>query len=165
MTRKVVLILLIIACILWIGFIFSNSLDSGSESSDKSQGVTEFVNDIASAIGIKTPISHKFIRNMAHFIEFAVLALLSASTISVFAYPRVRQHTALALAVSLISIPFCALIAIIDEIIQKFSVGRASQLTDVLLDSCGAVCGIALFTVSYLVFVIIRDRKNKKLHG
>ena len=160
MARKVALILLIIACILWVGFIFSNSLDNGSESTDKSQDVTEFINDVATSIGIQKPVSHKFVRNMAHFFEFAVLAVLSASTVSVFAYPRVHQHTVLALATSLLSLPFCALIAIIDESIQKFSQGRASQLADVLLDSCGALCGIALFTISYLVFIIIRDRKN-----
>ena len=161
MARKVALILLIIACVLWVGFIFSNSLDNGMESTDKSQGVTEFINKVASAVGIDKPISHKFVRNMAHFVEFTVLALISASAVSIFAYPRVRQHTALALAVSLIAIPFCALIAVIDEMIQKFSQGRASQLADVLLDSCGAVCGMALFTASYLVFVFIRDRRKK----
>ena len=162
MARKVVLILLIIACVLWVAFIFSNSLDNAGESANKSQGVTEIINDIASSVGIHKPISHKFVRNMAHFFEFTVLAILSTSTISVFAYPRVRQHTALALAVSLLSIPFCALIAIIDELIQKFSQGRSSQLADVLLDSCGAICGVTFFTLSYILFIIIRDNRNKQ---
>ena len=135
MARKIAIILLIIACILWICFIFSNSMDNGSESTEKSQGVTEFLNRIASAVGFKKTISHRFVRNMAHFTEFAVLAILSSSAISVFIYPRVRQYTAPALLFTLTSLPFCALVAIADELIQKFSQGRASQLADVLLDS------------------------------
>ena len=162
MKRKIVLILRIVMCILWIGFIFLNSMENGMESTEKSQGVTRFLNNVASALGYKKTISHKFVRSLAHFVEFAVLAVLSASAISVFIYPRVRYRTSLALILPLLSLPFCAVIASVDETIQKFSQDRASQFSDVILDSFGALCGILFFILSYLIFIIIRNKYTVK---
>ena len=163
MARKIAFILLIVACILWVGFIFSNSLDNGNESGEKSAGVTEFVNKVAIAVGIEKTISHAFVRNMAHFVEFSVLALLSSAAIAVGIYPRVKIHLVYALLFSAISVPFSFIIAVIDELIQKFfSTGRACQLTDVLLDTCGALCGAALFALSYILFTVIKDKCDKQ---
>lgn len=72
------------------------------------------------------------IRKLAHFCEFAVLAWLWCQT---FAYFHVGNRTANGYVLL-----FCLLTAVIDEYIQLFSLGRSSQVSDVLLDFSGAFC-------------------------
>ena len=49
----------------------------------------------------------------------------------------------------------CVLYAALDELHQKFVAGRGPALTDVFIDSLGALTGIVL---SVLVIVLIRRR-------
>ena len=74
--KHVVRAIALILTLLWIAFIFGNSLDSGAESSAKSSTVHEVVNELAASLGAKEEISEKTIRTSAHFAEFAVLSLL-----------------------------------------------------------------------------------------
>lgn len=143
----------------WVGFIFSNSLDSGIESGQKSSTVHEIVNDVAQSLGAKQEISEATIRTSAHFTEFAVLGVLLCLDVALCGLvspssPLSRRHALLCLP-----LPVGMAIAAIDEWIQYFSPGRAMQFIDVLVDSGGTLCGMLLF---FAVFFIIHAIKKRK---
>ena len=161
MAKKIAFIILIIATVLWTAFIFSNSLDNAEESTEKSSTVTEAVNKVASAVGIEEEISHSTVRDMAHFTEFALLALLLAVDIVILIYSKLSSSPFKLLAICAASLPACFILACVDELIQKFSGGRASQFSDVLLDTLGALCGIIGFSVIYIIFYAIKRHKLK----
>ena len=75
-----------------------------------------------------------------NFFILSILAMLSVLQTKV----RYRLLSALS---------FCALVAAVDETIQLFVSGRSGQVTDVVLDSVGALCGIiVLMSVRSLYF-------------
>ena len=162
MARKIALIILILLCVVWTAFIFSNSLKDGLESSKQSSNVTEKVNQVASAIGIDREISHGQVRNMAHFGEFAILSVLTSATVAVAIYPKAKKKLLLSLPLCASSVPLCFVLASIDELLQKLSDGRASQFSDVLLDTLGALCGTAVFVCGYLIYILILKYKNER---
>lgn len=163
MLRKIVLCILILSCVLWTTFIFSNSLADAQTSSAQSSSVTETVNKVASSVGIKEEITESTVRNMAHFSEFALLAALVSATVAVAAWQKFSARLALSLLFMSASVPLCFLLACVDELLQKLSEGRASQVTDVLLDTLGAVCGCALLLIGYIALtLLLKHRKIKK---
>jgi VanZ family protein len=52
----------------------------------------------------------------------------------------------------------CVLYAVSDEVHQLYVPGRGCQITDVLIDSGGALAGISLFTVLRRIFIRWRHR-------
>lgn len=130
-------IALLAGTILWIAFIFSHSLAPGEQSdieSTKVQGVLQFILD---SIGLSSiGISHHFVRKMAHFIEFFLLGVLLTGVIRSFTRHLIR-YLSIGLFLGL-------LIPVWDEFIQSFVGGRSSQVSDVLLDFGGVVCGTVL---------------------
>lgn len=77
------------------------------------------------------------IRKTAHFMEYALLA---AAWVLHFMIRKKGYHIGVGL-----SILFTSLYAVTDEFHQTFVAGRSGQISDVLLDSCGAVTGALLF--------------------
>lgn len=75
-----------------------------------------------------------------NFFILSILAMLSVLQTKV----RYRLLSALS---------FCALVAAVDEAIQLFVSGRSGQVTDVVLDSVGALCGIVVFVCVRKIFV------------
>ncbi len=155
-----------ITCLLltvaWLGFIFSNSADSGEQSSEKSGFVYELVNDIAQAVGIEEEIPEGTIRTFAHFVSFAVLSFLLCTDISLFfslsPVPKLSKRYALVLA----ALPLSVLFAMIDESIQFFSPGRAPEVLDLGVDTMGAICGLIGFAACFfLLHLILRSRKKE----
>ena len=162
MLRKILLIVLVVITVLWTAFIFSNSLDNAEQSTEKSSTVTEIVNNVASAVGVEEEIPHSTVRDMAHFTEFAILAILVCADLAL-AFTMLLPHRPLLYALC----PVCALIlsfvlACVDELLQKSSEGRAAQFSDVWLDTLGALTGTAFFCICYLSVLFIR-RKRKKI--
>ena len=162
MTRKIFIIILSICAVLWLAFIFSNSLDNGSASTEKSSIVTEIVNAAVHFLGYDGDISHKFVRKFAHFSEFFVLSALISADISAIFYSRLHRNPYFLLLCSAASVPSCAIFACCDETIQLFSDGRAAQLTDVLIDSSGGLCGYALFALCFTVTAVLYKKIAKK---
>ena len=108
-----------ILMVLWIGFIFWNSLHSGAESAQSSNFVLEWLRKIPFLTGLDGTL----VRKGAHFTEFAMLGALAAGSVpaATFAKPL-----------------FCALLtAVSDETIQLFVEGRSSA---VLRARCSACC-------------------------
>ncbi len=153
MRRKILFTIFIILTVLWIVFIYANSLDNASESTEKSSFVTELVNNIASALGIKQDISHGFVRKMAHFTEFAILAALICTDALIALLPVFVQKPHRFVLVGLTAVGASAVVACADELLQKLSDGRAAQLTDVLIDTSGAFTGAVFFTAIFLIII------------
>lgn len=80
-------------------------------------------------------------RKSAHAFLYLVLGLLSTAALS--------RHIGKPLCVFLSAEAFSVLYACSDELHQFLSAGRSPQVTDVLLDSAGALCGV-LLTVLFI---------------
>jgi len=89
-----------------------------------------------------------FVRKAAHFFEFALLGSLIMIFFSTFDIKRILC--------ALISVFGSAVYAAFDEFHQTFVSGRSGQISDVLLDTCGALFGVAL------VCLILHLKSKKK---
>ncbi len=145
--------------LLWIVFIFSNSLKNGVESGNQSAHLLDIVNSLLRFLGFDGSISESALRSFAHFAEFAILAFLFCSDL--FFYGLISFFKSAKVSILLCSaiLPLSALFALFDEFLQLFSGGRASQLTDVLIDTSGAALAILLFL---LLFFLARKYYLKK---
>ena len=76
------------------------------------------------------------VRKSAHFTVYLALGVTSFSALCTYDLKRKTK------AISALSL--CVPYAVSDELHQLFVPGRAGRIGDVLLDSCGAVCGILL---------------------
>ena len=148
--------------VLWLGFIFSNSLQDAEQSSEASSTVQEIVNEVAQSIGVKKPISITAIRKSSHFIEFAVLgALVCVDLMALGAVPT-KKRSPRASLFFLPSIAICALFASVDEILQNFSEGRGPSVSDVLLDTSGAIAATLIFMLIYITVYAVQKKRSVK---
>ena len=91
---------------------------------------------------------HHFVRKGAHFTEYAVLGMTV-----VFAF---KDKLNTVLRIIPVSLFICALYAASDEFHQHFVPKRMGSVSDVILDSVGALTGI-------VIFLLITRRKRAEL--
>jgi VanZ family protein len=162
-TRTVLKIFLPLACLLWLAFIFSNSLKSGEASAAQSSTVVNSIQSVAQVVAPDSWVAnatgedyeklHGGVRITAHFLQFAVLGALLCWCY--FAYtPRIAY----------IYLPISAvlLVPFIDECLQGFVAARAGELADILTDLTGGILGFLMAAFSVLIGVIIYKVKRKK---
>lgn len=152
MVSNIKRIFYLILTILIISFIFYNSIKNGQESSDASRTILNYINHFFEMIGTEISVTGYFVRKMAHFIEFFVLGISAMLLFDSF----------LGLKIEILGYPLflCTITPILDEYIQSFSIGRSSQVSDVLIDFSGAFLGILLI---FIILVIKNKfRKNRK---
>ncbi len=126
--------------LVWVLFIYSNSMQPAEQSSQLSGKVLIIMEHTLETIsGKNITISHHFIRKAAHFLEYAILGFLLLTTFFL-ANSRVCCNAIKALC-------FSVLVAASDEGLQFFYEGRGPQVSDVCLDSCGAMFGIFIAMV------------------
>ena len=155
-----ILSFLTVCCII---FIFGNSLKDSVESTDQTMLVKDLLTDIARFFGINGEINTKKLRSFAHVAEFALLGACLAAISLFVAYKKGKLGFCT-------SIPFvCAafvggvFVAVVDEILQLFSDGRACEIKDVCLDSSGVILGIAVSCViAFINYKIHKAREIKK---
>ena len=142
---------------LWIVIIFSFSLQPGETSGQISSGLGEWIIEEVLSNVIKNIEDiqpeqwewiHFLLRKCAHFTEYFILGILMNLTMEQMKRSRKVRWTLAA----------CVLVASTDETIQRFVEGRSGQLSDVLLDSVGALCGIGCV-------LIIERICRKKVNG
>lgn len=137
MKKKVLITMVII----WIIFIFFNSLQNAQVSASQSGRVVGFLYDLFTKVGIDVDIStlSTWIRKLAHIFEYFILALLITliffETNLPISYKYIYSFT----------IPL--LIAIADEYIQTMVPGRSGLVVDVLIDSIGITLGVGLLMI------------------
>lgn len=131
--------------LLWcIAYIFRNSLQTGAESSLRSQAVMRAVNDLLAHLRLG-PLSEHTIRKLAHFLEFALEGFLLMLCLRVYTHHFVR-HMSWPLLAGMTT-------ALLDETIQLFTPNRTSMVTDVWLDMTGVVAGLF---VALIILLIVR---------
>ena len=138
---------------LYIAFIWVHSLMSAEKSTVESTRVLEFLINFMKSLGISAELTDHIVRKATHFCEFALLGCLTLWC----GYLLNKNILKLLLPVGGI----CLSVAIIDEIIQIFSPGRSCQLSDVILDFTGSICGAVFFILIIIVILLIKKRKIK----
>lgn len=91
----------------------------------------------------------RIVRKLAHFTVYFCLGATSFSALCTY---DLKRKTKMIMAFSL---SFCY--AVSDEVHQLFVSGRAGRVSDVLIDSMGAICGIAT-----VIFLLVIHRKIRK---
>ncbi len=151
-------------------FIYTMSAQSGSQSSKLSYEVTYTVVTVADEVGDMdlseakrislTERLHPYVRKMAHFTEYMVLAMCVALPLYVYGL-RGIPLVFFAGAV-------CVGFACLDEYHQSFVQGRGPSKKDVLIDSTGSFIGIFItrifgFIGRKTIFAPLAiDKKHKK---
>lgn len=133
-----------------VGFIWQQSTLAPAASSATSDAVGEVVVPIVG--GPASPVGSfvdRFLRKIAHFVEFGVLGLESEAYLA-------RRHTP---ALTVLQFAFGLFVAGADELLQRFT-GRGSALADVGIDLAGFV--LAALALRLLLYVIARLRKHRK---
>lgn len=134
----------------WMTVIFLLSAQTDRQSGDLSGGVVRWIvelfyrgfEDFSQERQAKIlEIWHLLIRKGAHFTEYAVLSMLLANALRLCG--NLRWYLPVAIS---------AAYAVTDEIHQYFVPGRACRLLDVGIDTCGAIFGVAVFSLGvYLI--------------
>ena len=156
-------IVLTVACVIMLGFIFSNSLKTAEQSTAQSSTVVDAVQKVAQAVAPESKIAnatgdaydrlHEQVRSWAHFFEFLALGALFGWCY--FSYTLQKRY---------LYVSACAVIIVpvIDELLQIFSAGRGFSFADVLVDVCGGLVGIGVAAVTVLLGLVIYRKKIKR---
>ena len=120
-----------------IALIWGNSLVPGEGSSSLSTAVVELVRSALDAVALPSSwVTNFLVRKTAHFTEYAILGVLTSQALD----PDGSSFRARGLLIAAVLV----LVPSLDETIQLSVAGRSGQVTDVLLDCCGAAFGVAL---------------------
>ena len=135
-------ILYIVLCLI-VFFIWDNSLQNGGNSDGFSLIFAEWLAPIADKLGFYGNIwaLNRIVRKLAHLTEFTILGGVL--------YVVLRRYIEYGTVVKTIGVGI--VIACLDEFIQLFSLGRSSQLSDVLIDTIGIIIGILVVKLAYYI--------------
>ena len=135
-------ILYIVLCLI-VFFIWDNSLQNGGTSDGFSLIFAEWLAPIADKLGFYGNIwaLNRIVRKLAHLTEFTILGGVL--------YVVLRHYIEYGTVVKTIGVGI--VIASLDEFIQLFSLGRSSQLSDVLIDTIGIIIGISVVKLAYYI--------------
>lgn len=144
-------------------FIFGNSLQNGEQSGAASGWVSAILKAIFDPKDAIDPQTFEhFVRKLAHFTEFFWLGMAVCGVLRSLIDGKAPLLSRAPVGSGLF---FLLLIAVCDEFIQSFT-GRGPSVRDVMLDFCGAVCGLAI--TALLVYAVTRPKaahRAKKNHG
>ena len=124
-------------------FIWDNSMQNGGSSDGFSLIFAETFAPIVNKLGFHGNIwtLNRIVRKLAHLTEFTILGSLL--------YTILRRYITYGTVIKTIGLGM--LIASLDEFIQRFSPGRSSQFSDVVIDTIGVVIGIFLVKLVYSI--------------
>lgn len=153
-----------IPALIWMYIIAGFSGASGESSSSLSLRVTEQIVEIIDINNNMTEeeyvdmveLLHTPVRKMAHMTEYAILYML------LFVPMKLTLKNKNVKKLLLIAFLICVLYASFDEIHQLFVDGRSGRITDVLIDSAGALIGfIMVFCINKLAHCKIIGKCKK----
>ena len=138
-TARIRLAITLIVCN--VLFIWGNSM----LPAEISKAISSFVRDIVSwfvggGSGAEASFGDGILRKIAHFLEFACLGALLY-----WLFSMLQKH-----ALAAFGCGFA--VACVDETIQRFVPGRGPRFTDVLLDSAGVACGMAVLLLCVTIY-------------
>lgn len=126
----------VILAVLWIGFVFCRSMQPSDRSVQESRWVLNLLQHL-----FPFDVSMHFVRKAAHFFEFTVLGGL--------VWVVLRQRFKTRWSSIVYSVVIGLVIALCDETIQLFVVGRSGKIQDTWLDVLGVVFGTFLTAFVY----------------
>ena len=153
--RAVFLLLIIISAVM----IFMFSSQDASASAKTSESVTsKIVKIINPSQNGKTEQEQAaalesiggVVRKIAHVLEFSFLGIWVSLFISTFSKKAVFMIA--------VSTAFCMVFAVLDEVHQIFVPGRSCEISDMAIDTVGALIGAA---VIYLVITLTKKSVDK----
>ena len=125
-----------VVILVYICFIYGNSLTPASISSQESGFLLEKVRGAMESLGWEHLwLTEHIIRKTAHFAEYAVLGGLTARAYGLYGRHRICNRDALML---IFMVPF------VDETIQIFVAGRSGQISVNRVILSGAAVGMAI---------------------
>lgn len=150
-----------ILALVWMCIIFAFSAQDKQESGAVSEGVSY---ELVSSTGFLFHLNldedqireiagsiERTVRKAAHMTEYAILAVLFYVWLGTWQFRRGRRQ--------LLAIAMAAAYAASDEFHQLFVEGRAGRVSDVLIDSAGALAGVGICT---LCIWLHRRRKQRQ---
>ena len=147
-----------------MALIFSLSSQNATVSSGTSGNVIRFIvgvyypgfDNLPAAEQAEIVASLQFlVRKSAHFSLYMILGVLSF--LAVISYEKLLFAMRLATSCAV-----CLLYAASDEIHQLFVPGRSGEVRDVMIDFSGAVLGIALSMLVFLLICRIKKKRTEK---
>lgn len=140
----------------WMGVIFYLSHQPADESSALSSGIVEqivaFLETITGKSFSDVDWMHYVIRKGAHLFAYFLLAILIMHASLQMGWKGTIQIIG--------TLIICVLYATSDEIHQLFIPGRSGEITDVLIDSVGALIGIFTFLTIHKSHQFFRKHKK-----
>ena len=143
-------IILLCLTVIWLFFLFSNSLKTAADSSDDSGRLLSLLRNIFPGI------TDHLVRKAAHFVEFLLLGVLSSLTVLLRVKMKGGKLPSAAFPAFGWLTSFGLLSAIADETLQYFSPGRSPEVIDVVIDFAGFAAGTAAATA---VFCLVNRKK------
>lgn len=145
--------LLWVFALAWAAMLFFFSGQNANESGRLSLKVTEYVMKLFPSLPFELDQVHIFVRKTAHFCIFALEGFLLG-----LAMMKTLPERWLGGALAILS---CAVVAVLNEYHQSFSVGRSCEVRDMIIDSCGALLGVLVGALLlYLIDRISRRKRN-----
>ena len=138
-------------------FIWHNSLQDAMHSEYASLAVVHLMQPLLATLGVtvSTGVLDALLRKVAHLSEFTLLGFVLCTSCSFFNGLNEKK-----VWVTLL-IGLC--VAVIDELLQRFSPGRSCQVSDMLLDWCGVWIGLGMAVgVGRIRAVLGRDKSRCK---
>lgn len=132
--------IVVMYCIL--NFSGQSGIDSAQLSYKVTQKLVILASDITdknltpAEIAVYTEKYHYYVRKLAHFTEYMILAITVAFPLYVYGMRGIW--------LMLFAGAFCVGFACLDEYRQSFSTGRSPSKKDVIIDSCGVFVGIII---------------------
>lgn len=133
--------------IAWIAVLFFFSGQSGQDSGGLSRRLTWRLLGWLVRRGVSFDTLHILVRKCAHFGVFAVEGFFLGMTGLSLMRARIAVPAAAATG---------AVLAVLNELHQKLSEGRACSEMDMIIDSCGALAGIVFAAVILHAFSIYK---------
>ncbi len=150
-----------IAAVAWMGLIFWFSGQNATQSTHLSDSVLDAILRLFWPDFDLTGMTYQIlsflkvlVRKGAHLSVYFVLGMLTYAALRTYDITGVRQR-GYALAI-------CLCYAASDEFHQYFVPGRSCQLTDVMIDFCGALGGVILLSLCYFIW---EKRRGKRENG
>lgn len=161
-TRKIAFFVLAIVACATVAFIVAHGMQASAGSWEESNAVAALLepvlrrffnlaNKIAAWSGHSMALSYgEFVRKIAHFVEYSLLGAECAGLTVILTRRIISPY----LWADLFAV---LMLAVLDEFLQSFA-GRTSQVTDVMLDFFGALCGIAVVLIVLAIVDRARDQ-------
>lgn len=134
-TKSNRLIIKYLTVIVWMLIIFLLSNEPASLSSERSDVILRTVQSID--LSLLQDATEFIVRKFAHLLAYFVLGMLL--------YLLVSEYKLSVRRTMLVSIILAAAYACTDEIHQLFVTGRSGQVSDVLIDTTGALVGVLVY--------------------